>query len=194
MYSTLPMLLEAINTVAKRPSATELERIGLKGARDTYRRIGVELVCQYRWDDFEVRNTLVARPREIVKIEDVGPEGAQKGQGYRLKSQAMSLQDQYAYYETPFDIRFPNLLNTGKIRLFYYGFHTDQNGELYILEEAFEACKLMGQYHALEGQYDHPEYPKRDDLLAKSLNEISTARGDLNRSSAAQNRTERRLL
>ena len=192
MHYTLNNLLEEINRVAKVPNAADLELFGIRAARDVFREIGTKITCDLYNKVFTVKQGYIPFPREVVAVVDVGPVDTTQGQGHKLEV-GMTMKEKYAYYATPLGIRFSNIKNE-QVRLYYYSFFIDEEGELLIPEVTLEACKLRGQYYALEGKYDHPEYPNRENLRFKSNQECTVARGTINESSVADQRTRRRLL
>jgi len=189
----MDMLLEQINTVVKRPSATELMLIGIKATREVYQLIGLELTTDLRFGNFAVKNNKIVLGQDIIRVEDAGPADAKTGQAYQAQN-GMSLSGKYTFRQQGFDLHFPNISNE-EVRLWYWGFFVDPDTHsLLIHPDALEACKLMGQYYGLEGDFDHPAYRERDILQAKAKAEAFIARGNLNRSTTAQKRTDRYLL
>lgn len=192
MYYPLDHLLEQINSVVKLPSAAELENYGIRAARDCFREIGIEITCEMKERIATVKEGRVTLEPDMVLVFDIGPEDAKSGNGLQLESQ-MNHKDTYAFRASPAVLMLPNL-KQGRIKIFYWGFITDPDTEeLLIPEVTLEAVKLRGQYYALEGRYGHPEYPNRENLLFKSRQEATVARGSLNHTNAAMARTNRRL-
>lgn len=193
MNYSMDMLLEQINIVVKRPSATELMLIGIKAVREIFQLIGLELTTDFRADNFSVKDNKVILGYDIIRVEDAGPIDATKGQAYQAQN-GMSLSGKYVFRQQGFDLHFPNMTNE-EVRLWYWGFYVDPlDKSLLIHADVMEACKLMGQYYGIEGDFDHPAYRERDILYQKAKQEAFIARGNLNRSTIAQKRTDRRLL
>ncbi len=187
------MLLEEANKVLKLSSSSDAEVVCVRACRETFREIGVEKVCDYQSKVVPVKNGEAQILRNMVRIEDIGKPDSKTPEGYRLERSMSSVKGEYVFYQTPFSLKIPQAPD-GQVRIWFWSFYLDENQEMIIPEVCFEAAKLLTQYYGLDGVYDHPEFPNREAFFFKWKNQCAAARGELNASTSAQERLNRRLL
>lgn len=187
------MLLEEVNKVLKLPSSSEAEVVCIRACRDTFREIGVEKVCDYQSKVVAVKDGQAQLLRNMVRVEDIGRPDAKVPEGYKLERSMSSVKGEYVFYQTPFSLKIPQAPD-GQVRIWFWSFYLDENQEMIIPEVCLEAIKLLAQYYGLEGVYDHPESANRETFHFKWKDRCAAARGDLNVSTNAQERLNRRLL
>jgi len=89
----------------------------------------------------------------------------------------------YEFHRTAFELIFPNL-KTGTGELSYYSLYTDQDDEIMISDEIFNALKTWCEWKLLVNSNNvrHPRWSDRQLMRQEAYTAVQEARGNINES------------
>ncbi|MCE7039231.1 hypothetical protein [Dyadobacter sp. CY312] len=192
---SIDYLLAEVNKVIQKASAEEIRLSVMQQVRYVFRKIGYDLICEYRDDiEIEVRDGKYRIPSEVVEVLDVSQSPGIFTHGFRLRH-GQRMNNSLAFYKSPFELKFPRFPN-GTLYMAAYMFYKDEDGELMIPEVIYKSCYDHAIYEGINvlNNPQHPRWQERPIMKQIADMSIFEARGMANEYGAADYRTLRRVL
>lgn len=186
--------MSELNERIKRPDVNELWKSVHRKVRSVFSDIGYEFVCEPRKIHAQVVNGRWQIADEVVKIYDVGESLNCFRPGYEI-GRPGNFSSRLVYSKTPFELIF-NENFEGTVIVSAYCFYKDENEELMIPEDAYEACFDSCLYDGIYNLNNpqHPLWQERAIMKQTADSSIFKARGRFAEVSIARARTYNRFI